>query len=135
MVAWVTLLKTVPWGQVIANAPAITEGAKKLWNTVAKKPAAPSAAKPAVVVPVPSGTTLEAQVAQLRQQLATMDATVADLHAQMLASSELIKALADQHAELVARIEAHRRRLLWLSGAAAILAAAVAAQWLGVFSG
>lgn len=38
----------------------------------------------------------------------------------MLASSELIKALADQNTGLIKRAEANRVRLLWLSGAVVV---------------
>ena len=50
---------------------------------------------------------------------------MSDLHGQMLASSELIKELAEQNAQLVKRIEANRKRTLWL--AAATLALGIAA--------
>ena len=45
----------------------------------------------------------------------------------MLASSELIKALADQNALLIKGIEANRIRLRWLSGAVIAIGSAVAA--------
>ena len=108
-IGWLTMLKSVPWGEVISNAPKVAEGAKKLWKTVSRKPPSPGMA--------PS---LESELAQLQ-------ASVNDLHGQMLASSELIKALADQNAELVRRIELNRVRLLWLSGTVGILA--VVAAW------
>ena len=54
-----------------------------------------------------------------------MEAVFSDLHNQMLASSELIKALADQNAQLIKRIEVNRVRVLWL--AAAIVGMAIAA--------
>ena len=43
----------------------------------------------------------------------------------MLASSELIKALAEQNAQLVKRIEVNRKRTLWLVAATLVLAIAV----------
>jgi len=39
----------------------------------------------------------------------------------MLAPSELIKALADQNARLIRRIETNRVRVLWLSAANAVV--------------
>jgi hypothetical protein len=44
----------------------------------------------------------------------------------MLASSELINALAEQNTELVKRVEANRVRLLWLSVSVLVSSAAVA---------
>ena len=101
---WLTVLKSVPWGEVISNAPRVAEGAKKLWQTVSRKPSPPA-----------TRSSTENELAQLR-------AAVDDLHKQMLASSELIKALAEQNTELVRRIELNRVRLIWLGGAAGVIA-------------
>ena len=90
---WLTVLKSVPWGEVISNAPKIAEGAKKLWRSVSRQAPAPG-----------------------------LQASLNELHGQVLASSELLKALADQNAELVRRVERHRVRLLWLGCAVAVVA-------------
>lgn len=127
VVTWVSLLKTVPWTDVIANAPAITEGARKLWKTVARKAdpadAAQARAEPGTPANAEPGISPAEAVARLQSRLDAVDGTVAELQAQMLASTELLKALADQNTELVARVEVHRHRLLWLSGVVAVLAA------------
>lgn len=115
-IGWITLLKTVPWMDVIASAPAVAEGAKKLWRTVAQKDPSAAGSAPASGALVPKLETL----AQAQARLMALEATVAELHSQMRASSELIKALADQNTALVKRVEAHRVRLLWLSGVVAI---------------
>ena len=60
-------------------------------------------------------------IADLRARLATLETTATNLHDQMLASSELIKTLAEQNAQLVARVEAHRVRVMWLAGALVML--------------
>jgi hypothetical protein len=52
---------------------------------------------------------------------------VNDLHGQMLASSELIKALAEQNTQLIKRIELNRVRLLWLAGVTGVVA--IVALW------
>lgn len=115
-IGWITLLKTVPWMDVIASAPAVAEGAKKLWRSVAQK--GPSAAGSA---PASSALVLKIEtLAQAQARLMALETTVAELHTQMLASSELIKALAEQNTALVKRVEAHRVRLLWLSGVLAV---------------
>lgn len=111
-IGWITLLKTVPWAQVISTAPLVADGARKLWNGVARKgepePIASATAPPASPLPPDS-------VEALQARLTALEKTTAALHDQMLASSELIKALADQNAELVKRVEANRVRLLWMS--------------------
>ena len=117
-IGWLSVLKMVPWGDVISNAPKVADGAKKLWSAVAKKP-------PAAELPTASAQPAlspEAQsIAILQAQLAVAEAEVSDLHNQMLESSQLIKALADQNTQLIKRIEVNRVRVLWLAGAMVVL--------------
>jgi Spy/CpxP family protein refolding chaperone len=61
--------------------------------------------------------------AALRAQLAEAEASITQLHEQMQASSQLIKALAEQNAELVQRVESIRVRSWWLVGALALVGA------------
>jgi hypothetical protein len=118
---WFTLLKTVPWAEVIASAPVVAEGAKKLWKTVAKKPPATGYTPPAPVVL----NTERDILAQLQARILTLEAQTAELHAQMQASTELIQSLAQQNTELVQRAEAHRKRLQWVSAGLVALAVAL----------
>ena len=119
-IPWVTVLQVVPWSEVIRNAPKVAEGAKKLWNAVGKRPAAPEVAdtsKQPVVSP-------EQTMDELKARADTLEVTVADLHEQMLAASELIKALAEQNTQLVQRIEANRVHMIWLTVAGTVIAIA-----------
>ncbi|MBA4109801.1 MAG: hypothetical protein C0487_09440 [Leptothrix sp. (in: Bacteria)] len=109
-IGWLSVLQAVPWSDVISNAPKVAEGAKKLWSTVSKKPAA-------------SPTDTEAPTASSSSSLidarvAALEANAAQLHEQLVASSELIKALAEQNAQLIRGIEANRVKVKWLSGLA-----------------
>ena len=116
-IPWFALLKTVPWTDVITNAPAVANGARKLWNSVAKK--SPTEAIPQAIKPVDNAT--EADVlASLRAELDSLQAASAELHQQMIASSELIKELAEQNSVLIKRVETSRIRLLWLTGTVAL---------------
>lgn len=112
-IAWLTVLKMVPWGDVISNAPKVAEGAKKLWNTVGKKPGGVTSSS------APAVPTLEG----LQAQLMAADSAIAELHQQMVASTELINALAEQNTQLIQRVETHRRRVRWLSWATLALGA------------
>jgi len=126
-IPWITVLQAVPWSEVIRNAPKVADGAKKLWNAVARKPASPEVAEastqPAVL---PESQTMAA----LEARATALEAAVTDLHGQMLAASELIKALAEQNTQLIQRIEANRRHVLWLSAATTVM---VLAALLGLF--
>ena len=48
MALWLHVLKTVPWTQVIKNAPVVADGARKLWQAVGNKPAAPAPTEPTI---------------------------------------------------------------------------------------
>jgi len=113
-IGWITVLKAVPWTDVISNAPKVADGAKKLWKNVAGKTASP-AAPGTKVSPEAAAESLTREA--LAEKFQMMEARTAELQAQMLASSELINALAEQNAELVKRIETIRRRVLWLGAA------------------
>lgn len=119
--AIITVLANIPWGQVIDNAPKVADGAARLWGAVtgSRKPPPPEPG----AQPLSETERLEARVAALES------ATLA-LQEQMRASSELIKALADQNTQLVQRVEIHRVRLMRVSVAAGVgglmLAGAVA---------
>lgn len=116
---WFSLLKTVPWAEVIATAPVVADGAQKLWKKVSRTSApAPAATKPVVLA------TENDILGQLQARIITLEATTAELHAQMQASTELIQALATQNTELVQRAEVHRVRLLWVSAGLVALAVA-----------
>lgn len=125
---WLMVLQSVPWSDVIANAPKLADGAKKLWNAVARKPALP--AQPDQPAPRAAAPDSSPALAALEARAAALETAVSDLHGQMFASSELIQALAEQNAQLVKRIEANRVRMLWLTAATAVLALAVIAAWL-----
>jgi hypothetical protein len=123
-IPWLTVLQNVPWTEVISNAPKVADGAKKLWGAVTKKPLPPSTRE----AEVPAALSPEAQArVALEAKVSALESAVADLHGQMLASSELIKALADQNAQLIGRIESNRVRLAWLSAALGIVVALVLA--------
>lgn len=120
-IGWLTVLKSVPWADVIVNAPKVAEGAKQLWNKVGKKVSPPQGTGPADV-----SSPAAAALAQLQSRLAALEAAASELHEQMLASTEVIKSLAEQNAQLIRGIEANRARLRWLGMAVAALAFAAA---------
>lgn len=130
-IAWLSVLQLVPWGDVISNAPKIADGAKKLWSAAARRPAASDV----VVASGQPDLSPQAQaVATLQAHLAAAEVALADLQAQMLASSELIKALADQNSQLIQRVESNRIRTLWLSAVVAVIGAIAVASLVVVLT-
>ncbi len=110
-IGWMTILSNVPWSDVIKNAPAVAEGARKLWKKAGSKASTVSDDAPA-------------------DSLAALQGQVADLRAQMLAAGEVIQSLAEQNAQLIARVEKTRRRLLLLALANLAIGALALAAWL-----
>lgn len=78
-IGWLTVLKLVPWGEVVKNAPAVADGAKKLWDSVGRKPPPVAPTAPALDADTPPGAALQARLAEA-------EASIAALHEQMQAS-------------------------------------------------
>ena len=124
-IGWLAVLQLVPWADIIRNAPKVAEGAKKLWSAVGKKsPTTEASSETASPAFLSDSQALSA----LHAQLEALEGEVSELHSQMVASTELIKALADQNTELIKHVEANRIKILWLTGTAVILGIAVAAS-------
>ncbi len=119
---WSALFSAIPWSDVIAHAPTVAKGAKKLWQKVGKRPAADDA--PADVPAAPPGASPEARLAALETSLAESDLRQQE-------GAELLAALAAQNADLVRAVDELRRRtrllgvllgLALLTGAGALAA-------------
>ncbi len=124
-----SVLRLVPWGEVIRNAPKVAAGARDLWGKVSGRPPAPP--PPPVDDKVQGQLQAEAHaIAKLRAELRATETAVSELQAQMLAATELINDLADQNAQLVQGVETLRRRLLWLAGLTALLGGVAVAALL-----
>jgi hypothetical protein len=114
--AILTVLSNIPWGQVVENAPKVADGAAKLWGKVT---GSQKSAGSAQGLDGSASTGAPSETEALRSQLLALEASMKHLEEQMRASSELIKALADQNTQLVQRIELNRVRLWRLSWMAA----------------
>ena len=110
-IPWLAILSNVPWKDVIDKAPKVADGAKKLWKSVAKKSGSP---EPANTNVKPAHSSEEQTIASLDTRVIELKNEVAALHDQMLASSEIIEALAEQNTQLIKSIEIFRGRVLRL---------------------
>jgi hypothetical protein len=135
-IPWLTVLKIVPWNDVIRNAPQLAEAARKLWDASrAGKTGQAAPARPAGVTVTAATTddpgTLAAQNAALRARLETSEFELQELQQRVLASSALLNQLAEQNTSLIARVELNRRRTVWLASVTVIsLLCAIAALWM-----
>ena len=126
---WMSVLKMVPWSDVISSAPKVADGAKKLWSTVAKKAGVAGESAPEEPTAEPQDLAATELLALLQGQLARQEAGLADLRQQLLSSTALVQTLAEQNAQLVQRVEANRVRVRWLTLAVALLGMGLAAMW------
>ena len=97
---WSVLFSAIPWSDVIAHAPTVAKGAKKLWQKVGKRPAADA----------PADVPMEAPGASPDARLAALEARVAEFELRQADSAELLAQLAAQNADLVRAVDELRRR-------------------------
>lgn len=112
--------KVIPWVDVIAAAPAVVDGAKKLWALARERNSNSAAA-----------TRPQSTEGRIRE----LEAQVSDLKRESAASAELIKSLAEQNAQLVKAVEILRvrtRALLAASVVAVVILAIIIGRLLAI---
>ena len=114
--SWWTVLKTVPWSVVIHAAPQVATGARRLWDTVARRSGTMPPPGPIIDEIEPQEDVFGIVMARLDKN----ETTVGELRGQMLSASELIANLADQNAQLIAKMDLIRTRMLWLGVASGV---------------
>lgn len=122
MAGWFSVLRAVPWGQVIDNAPKVVSGTRRFWHAVSGE----GVREEIDITEVQSSYTAEhEELGAIRSRLTALEQSAVDLREQILAASELIKTLADQNVQLIEQIEKNRRHTRWL--AAALFVSVIAA--------
>ncbi|NDY91215.1 hypothetical protein [Ideonella livida] len=104
--SWLSVLKVIPWSEVISNAPKMVDTAKKLWR--------PPEAAASDGRNMATATEL-GDPGSLAGRLLATEAALAQAVARQDELSGLVKAMAEQSARLVAQVEAQQRRLRWLT--------------------
>lgn len=110
-IGWITVLQSVPWTEVVRNAPKVAAGAKKLWGTLGNRKGE-SAASSVLDTAVP---TAPMTLAEMQDRLGLLQEGTAELKQRLIESTSLIDALAEQNTQLIASTEALNRRLKWLT--------------------
>ncbi|MEY8879118.1 MAG: hypothetical protein AB9M60_21585 [Leptothrix sp. (in: b-proteobacteria)] len=123
-----SVLAQIPWGQVLEKAPAIADGAGRLWRSVSRRRAGDG-----VAARVESAADLADQGSAAAHpwapRLRAAEQDIAQLHEQMQAASALIRDLTEQNAQLIRRIDQHHRWLLRLVWAAGLAGVTLALSW------
>jgi chromosome segregation ATPase len=113
----ITVLANIPWGQVVENAPKVADGAMKLWKAATRRKKQDASQDEYADVAADANLSEEEL---LKARLRRLEDNIRSLEEQMQASSELIKALAEQNTQLVQRIELNRVRLVRFAVVAAL---------------
>jgi hypothetical protein len=92
MPVWTAAFKVIPWLELMAAAPAVVKGARRLWDTVKKQDAPVAEGQE----PLAAQRALEVQIAELRDELT--------------AASELVTKMAEQNGRLVEALAILRMR-------------------------
>jgi hypothetical protein len=95
-------LKAVPWSAIIANAPLVVEGAKKLVALVRSKPA------PAME---PGPLAADASAGGPQSEFAALRARIRQLEEEQRESAELLRSMAENSASMVEALDYLRARV------------------------
>lgn len=111
-VNWIASFKTIPWNKVLSVAPSIADGARKLWNGVAKNNALPER------LPAPEKAySPDPAISAIEKQMQALELRSAQIREEIALSSEILDKLAEQQSQLVQAVDILRvrtRTLLWV---------------------
>lgn len=103
--SWISAFKAIPWGELLAAAPVVVKGTRRLWETVRHQRAG-----------APSGP-------DAASRLQSLEAQILELRGELTAASQLLATLAEHNAQLVEALEIMRKRsraLLVITGLLAV---------------
>ena len=130
--AILSALKAVPWTEVMAAAPAIAEGAKKLWGMVSSSKRQDKARHADAGVGELDTSKLS-EMGRLSLRVAELETQTTQLHLEMQETAKLVRELAQQNTALVGRVELHRirlRQLIVVNGVTILILAGVVLAWV-----
>lgn len=101
--SWIAAFKIIPWSDVIAAAPTVARTARDLWRGLSKP-------RPGESVASPGGGAAGGPAPTMEEDIRSLRAELAETRAQLLSTSEVLRALAEQDEKLIAAIEVLRVR-------------------------
>lgn len=104
-IGWLTVFKAIPWSDVVAAAPTVVKGARKLVDAVRKRGGEGEASGS------PEG---EAAALDPAARLQLMEARIEELEGRQQAAVNLMESMAEQQEKLVSAVEVLRLRSKFL---------------------
>lgn len=128
--SWLSVLKVIPWSEVIANGPKVVETARKLWSGDGGAPT--SVVTPSANETVPPLVDPQAAWQAVLQRLDSVEQGLSQVSVRQQDSSGLIQALAEQQAQLIEQAERQRRwlRRLLVTQALTLLGLVALGVWV-----
>ena len=116
-------LKAVPWSTIIANAPLLVDGAKKLASMVRSQPDSVVAARPPATGTFTGGP---------QPELAQFQARIEQLEEEQRQSAALLRAMAETNAQMAQALEYLRARvrMSYRIAAVSLLGLVVLGGWM-----
>lgn len=128
--AWFASISDIPWRKALASAPVLAERGRDLLGRLGGRPPVDVSLTP--IVPGTVEASHEA-IAALEVRYRILESHAKNADEELRASFEVVRALADQHSELVRVVDALIARTRMLFGAIIALAVACAGLALLVF--
>jgi len=104
MPGWIPVFRAIPWMELLVAAPSIARGARRLWTEIRKPPDADT-------------------TGERGDRLQHLESQVEELKKELLASNQVVKAMAEQNERLLEAVGILRLRVLVLTGVCVILLA------------
>ena len=119
---WIAAFKLIPWANVAAAAPDVLKGAKSLWARTGKSAAARRREGEGAV----ADAGYDGSLASINRLVVRVD----ELETEQRSASDLINALAEQNAQLIAAVSVLRSRMRVLFALFVLSVLAIIALWL-----
>lgn len=103
---WISAFKAIPWSDLIAATPVITQGAKKLWGQVSKTKSSDKKNS--------QGINKTSSISSIDQRFSEMTLQIEELEEDQKLSSQLISELAEQNKQMIGAINVLNQRQKWL---------------------
>ena len=130
-IGWFAAFKAFPWSDALAAAPTVVQAAKRVWTTVRRTEGEAAAAAESAQIKDRLSTHADA-LSLLESRVVRIEARTVEIANEALASSEVLKSLAEQNSQLVRAVENlhdRTRLLLWLMAVWAVFTLVLVA-WL-----
>jgi hypothetical protein len=132
-IGWLAAFKAFPWSDAVAAAPSVVQAARRVWSSVRRTEGEAAAAAESARIKDRLSSHADA-LSILEARVVRVESRAIEIANEAVASSEVLKSLAEQNSQLVRAVENlhdRTRLLLWLMGVWAVFTLVLVA-WLAL---